>query len=83
MSVKTLIQVTALNRFYGEYHAVKDFNLTLKKGEILGLLGPNGAGKSSTMQMLTGNISPSSGNVLINGFNLLENPKQAKRQSTE
>jgi ABC-2 type transport system ATP-binding protein len=75
-----LIKVTALNRFYGEYHAVKDFNLTLKKGEVLGLLGPNGAGKSTTMQMLTGNISPSSGEVLINGVNLLENPKQAKRQ---
>ena len=75
-----LIKATNLNRFYGEYHAVKDFNLTLKKGEVLGLLGPNGAGKSSTMQMLTGNISPSSGEVIINGINLLENPKQAKRQ---
>ena len=75
-----LIQATALNRFYGEYHVVKNFNLTLKKGEVLGLLGPNGAGKSTTMQMLTGNISPSSGKVLINGVSLLENPKQAKRQ---
>ncbi len=75
-----LIKATNLNRFYGEYHAVKDFNLTLKKGEVLGLLGPNGAGKSSTMQMLTGNISPSSGEIMINGINLVENPKQAKRQ---
>ncbi len=80
MSSNTLIKATALNRFYGEYHAVKNFNLTLKKGEVLGLLGPNGAGKSTTMQMLTGNISPSSGEVLINGISLLENPKQAKRQ---
>jgi len=75
-----LIKATNLNRFYGEYHAVKDFNLTLKKGEVLGLLGPNGAGKSSAMQMLTGNISPSSGEIVINGINLLDNPKQAKRQ---
>ena len=74
----TLIQATALNRYYGDYHAVSDFNLTLKKGEVLGLLGPNGAGKSTTMQMLTGNISPSSGEVLINGINLIEQAESAK-----
>ena len=74
-----LIQAVALNRRYGDYHAVNDFNLTLKKGEVLGLLGPNGAGKSTTMQMLTGNISPSSGEVFINGVNLIEEPELAKR----
>ncbi len=79
-NTRALIEATRLNRFYGEYHAVKNFNLTLKKGEVLGLLGPNGAGKSSTMQMLTGNISPSSGEIIINGINLLDKPKQAKRQ---
>jgi ABC-2 type transport system ATP-binding protein len=79
MSNQALIQATALNRFYGRYHAVNDFNLTLHKGEVLGLLGPNGAGKSTTMQMLTGNISPSSGEIKINGIDLLENPQQAKQ----
>jgi len=79
MSTQALIQANALNRYYGDYHAVKDFNLTLGKGEVLGLLGPNGAGKSSAMQMLTGNISPSSGDVFINGINLIEQPEQAKR----
>ena len=78
MSTQALIHTTALNRYYGDYHAVIDFNLTLNKGEVLGLLGPNGAGKSSTMQMLTGNISPSSGDVFINGINLIEQPEQAK-----
>lgn len=78
MSTQALIQATALNRYYGDFHAVKDFNLTLNKGEVLGLLGPNGAGKSSAMQMLTGNISPSSGDVLINGINLIEEPELAK-----
>jgi len=78
MSTQALIKATALNRYYGKYHAVNDFNLTLHKGEVLGLLGPNGAGKSTTMQMLTGNISPSSGDVLINGVDLLEEPLQAK-----
>lgn len=79
MSKQALIEATALNRFYGKYQAVNDFNLTLHKGEVLGLLGPNGAGKSTTMQMLTGNISPSSGDVKINGVDLLENPQQAKQ----
>ena len=74
----TLIQATALNRYYGDYKAVHDFNLTLNKGEVLGLLGPNGAGKSTTMQMLTGNISPSSGDILINGVDLIEEPELAK-----
>ncbi len=73
-----LIQATSLNRFFGDYQAVSDFNLTLKKGEVLGLLGPNGAGKSTSMQMLTGNLSPSSGEVLINGLSLIEQPEAAK-----
>ncbi len=79
MSNQALIQAGGLNRFYGKYHAVNDFNLTLHKGEVLGLLGPNGAGKSTTMQMLTGNISPSSGEIKINGVDLLENPQKAKQ----
>ena len=81
MSKQALIQASALNRYYGKYHAVNDFNLTLHKGEVLGLLGPNGAGKSTTIQMLTGNISPSSGEIKINGVDLLDNPKKAKRSS--
>ncbi len=79
MSNQALIQATDLNRYYGKYHAVNDFNLTLHKGEVLGLLGPNGAGKSTTMQMLTGNISPSSGEIKIDGVDLLESPQQAKQ----
>ena len=73
-----LLQAKSLNRYYGDYQAVNDFNLILNKGEVLGLLGPNGAGKSTTMQMLTGNISPSSGEVFINGINLIEEPESAK-----
>ena len=78
MSNNALIEVVALNRYYGNHHVVKDYNLTLRKGEVLGLLGPNGAGKSTTMQMLTGNISPSSGDIKINGIDLIEDPQQAK-----
>lgn len=78
LNKNALIQANALNRYYGDYQAVNDFNLILKKGEVLGLLGPNGAGKSTTMQMLTGNISPSSGDVFIDGMNLIEEPESAK-----
>ncbi len=79
MSDEILIRAEGLYRQYGNYHAVQNVNLQLKKGEVLGLLGPNGAGKSTTMQMLTGNLSPSQGEVKVKGIDLLENPKQAKQ----
>lgn len=75
----SLIQVEQLYRYYGEHCAVNNVSFTLEKGEILGFLGPNGAGKSSTMQMITGNLAPTSGQVLINSIDLLDDPKGAKR----
>ena len=78
MSGETLIQVEHLYRDYGALHALTDINLTLKRGEVLGFLGPNGAGKSTTMQIISGNLAPTSGRVLINGFDILDKPKQAK-----
>lgn len=74
-----LIAVEHLSRYYGKYCAVNDVSFTLDKGEVLGFLGPNGAGKTSTMQMLSGNLAPSSGQIKINGFNLLDQPIKAKR----
>jgi ABC-2 type transport system ATP-binding protein len=67
-----------LTRRYGSGLAVAELDLELHRGEVLGLLGPNGAGKSTTMQMLTGNLAPSSGRIAICGIDLLEQPKQAK-----
>lgn len=67
-----------LTRRYGSRLVVAELNLQLQRGEVLGLLGPNGAGKSTTIQMLTGNLAPSSGAVSICGMDLLDNPKQAK-----
>ena len=67
-----------LSRFYGNHRAVEGLNLDLHPGEVLGLLGPNGAGKSTTMQMLTGNLAPSTGSVEICGVDLIENPVGAK-----
>ncbi len=75
-----LIQVEQLYRYYGDHCAVNNVSFTLEKGEILGFLGPNGAGKSSTMQMICGNLAPTSGQILINGIDILDNPKEAKRE---
>jgi len=78
MSGETLIQVEHLYRDYGNLHALADINLTLNRGEVLGFLGPNGAGKSTTMQIISGNLAPTSGSVRINGFDILDEPRQAK-----
>ena len=74
-----LVQVDQLYRYYGDHCAVQDVTFTLEKGEILGFLGPNGAGKTSTMQMICGNLAPTSGQIVINGVDLLDQPKDAKR----
>lgn len=76
----SLIQVDQLYRYYGGHCAVNNVSFTLEKGEILGFLGPNGAGKSSTMQMICGNLAPTSGQILINGIDILDQPKEAKRE---
>lgn len=73
-----MIEVKNLTKRYGDKLAVNDISFTVEKGEILGFLGPNGAGKSTTMNMLTGYISSTSGHILINGKDILEQPKEAK-----
>jgi ABC-2 type transport system ATP-binding protein len=79
MTTDRLIAANNLYRYYGPQCAVKDVSLTLSRGEVLGLLGPNGAGKSSTLQMLSGNLVPSSGQITVCGIDLLKKPKRAKR----
>jgi len=75
-----LLEAQNLSRYFGPNVAVKNIDLTVKRGEILGFLGPNGAGKSTTMKMLSGNLAPDEGQIHINGFDLLSQPKQAKAQ---
>ncbi len=75
-----LIQVEQLYRYYGEHCAVNDVNFSLERGEILGFLGPNGAGKTTTMQMICGNLAPTAGLIFINGIDILDQPKEAKRE---
>ena len=75
----TLIEVKHLTKIYGGRKAVDDLSFKLVNGRIYGLLGPNGAGKSTTMNMMTGCLAPTSGEVRINGFDVFEQPIEAKR----
>ena len=72
------VSAQGLSRNFGAHTAVNEVSLELKRGEILGFLGPNGAGKTTTMQMLTGNLAPSSGAISICGVDLFERPAAAK-----
>ena len=75
-----MIEVQNLTKRYGEAKAVDNISFRVNEGEILGFLGPNGAGKSTTMNILTGYLSATSGIAKINGYDILEEPIEAKRQ---
>ena len=74
-----MIQVTNLVKQYGNKTALQGINFTVEKGQILGLLGPNGAGKSTTMNIMTGYLSATSGEVKIDGYDILTEPMKAKK----
>ncbi len=78
-SAEITVSAQGLSRRFGGHTAVADVNIELKRGEILGFLGPNGAGKTTTMQMLTGNLAPTTGAVSICGVDLFEQPTMAKQ----
>jgi ABC-2 type transport system ATP-binding protein len=80
MSSEELVRIDHLHRDYGQIHAVNDVSFELARGDVLGFLGPNGAGKSTTMQMITGNLAPSGGEIRICGIDLLDQPKRAKSE---
>lgn len=75
----SMIQVKNLTKHYGSKQAVQDISFDVADGEILGFLGPNGAGKSTTMNILTGYISATDGQALINGVDILDDPVRAKK----
>ena len=74
-----MIEVKELTKVYGDHTAVDHLSFKINNGKIYGLLGPNGAGKSTTMNMITGCLAPTSGTVKINGFDVCEEPIQAKK----
>lgn len=75
-----MIEIKNLTKHYGEIKAVQDVSFTVNKGEILGFLGPNGAGKSTTMNIITGYIPSTSGTVTIDGYDIMDNPREVKRR---
>ncbi len=79
MKGEILVQVERLTRSYGDMRVVDEITFTLRKGQILGFLGLNGAGKSTTMRMLAGVLAPDAGRIVINGADLLDQPRQAKQ----
>ncbi len=73
------IKTVNLNKFYGNFHACKNINLDIEKGEIFAFIGPNGAGKTTTIKMITGILIPSAGEIWINGINLFKDSLRAKK----
>lgn len=75
-----MIEIQNLTKHYGEIKAIEDVSFTVNKGEILGFLGPNGAGKSTTMNIITGYIPSTSGTVKVDGFDIMEQPREVKKR---
>lgn len=74
-----MIEINHLVKKYGSRVAVDDLSLTVEPGRIYGFLGPNGAGKSTTMNIITGYLAATGGEVKINGFDVLKQPEEAKK----
>lgn len=74
-----MIEVKNLVKKYGDHLAVNDLSFTIEPGKIYGFLGPNGAGKSTTMNIITGYLAATEGQVLINGHDITEEPEEAKK----
>jgi ABC transporter related len=75
-----VIEVKNVTKKYGSFVAVDDISFTINDGEVVGFLGPNGAGKSTTMNMITGYIEQTEGNIIVDGFDTLKKSKKAKKE---
>ncbi len=73
-----MIEVRHVTKKYGDFTALNDVNFVVNDQEIVGFLGPNGAGKTTTMNIITGFIEPTAGNVIVNNYDIGRNPKKAK-----
>src|SRR6187401_3559962 len=76
-----MIEVQHLTKRYGPFTAVNDLSFKVEPGEILGFLGPNGAGKTTTMRILTGFMPATEGKAVVAGFDVFEQPLEAKRRT--
>lgn len=75
-----MIEVKNVTKKYGNFYAVRNISFEVKEGEIVGFLGRNGAGKTTTMNMITGFIEPTSGEIIVGGYNVDRKPKKVKSQ---
>jgi ABC-type sugar transport system ATPase subunit len=75
---RTILEAKNLVKKYGDITAVKDVNLAIQEGEILGLLGPNGAGKTTIISMITGLLEPTSGSIAVDGLDLKSDTNAVK-----
>jgi ABC-2 type transport system ATP-binding protein len=75
-SSEIMIETQGLSKYYGEFIAVENLNITIREGEVVAFLGPNGAGKSTTMKMLTGYLAPSAGTAKICGMEVAGNRQE-------
>ena len=78
-----MIEVKNLVKRFGDLYAVDNVSFTINDGEIVGFLGPNGAGKSTTMNMITGFIEATSGDIIVNGADIAIDPKKVKKDIPE
>lgn len=74
-----MIEIKNLTKKFGDFTAVNDVSLKVEKGEVFAFLGPNGAGKSTTIKMLTTLLSPTAGEIYLNGHNVKENPAETRK----
>ena len=77
--MESMVELRQLRKTFGPIVAVDEVSFTVGQGEVLGFLGPNGAGKSTTMKMITGFLTPTGGTAKVNGFNIQEQPLEAKK----
>jgi ABC-2 type transport system ATP-binding protein len=79
-TTETAIEVASLRKDFGAFTAVRDVSFNVHRGEVLGFLGPNGAGKSTTMNMITGFLKPTQGQIRVAGFDVSRQPIEVKRR---
>jgi len=80
MDAAAVLQTFSLSKYFGDFAAVQDVNLQVRRGEIVGLLGPNGAGKSTTIKMLSTLLRPSAGTAQLLGWDILQHPYRVRQQ---
>ncbi len=79
MAIKTAIDITKVTQYFGEQKVLADITLSVEKGEIIGLLGPSGAGKTTLVKIMTGQLVPSAGSVMLDGYDMAETKQEMYR----